>query len=204
MTMGTSFRAILAGGVLLALANSAHAIPIRIDALSAFYLASEESPPAALALDLSSIGAVEGDTLVFNPFGDFARYVGAIENDSTLAGLFSSSNVLLGPTELHRVPGAIDAGDDFIMDPTWYGAIPTDITEDFLLLPGLSIVIPQHARYLFISVPDIFYGDNGDSNDDLGVDIVVRRSVPEPGTLSLLVVSLLGVAFGSRRPTRSR
>jgi hypothetical protein len=195
----TSFRHVLAGGMLLALAHSANAIPIRIDALSTFYLTSAESPPAALALDLSSIGATPGDTLVFSPFGDFARYVGAPENDSTLAGLFSSSTVLLAATELHRVPGAIDAGDDFSMDPTFFGGIPTDITEDFLLLPGLSVVIPQDALYLFISVPDIFYGDNGDSNGDLRVDITVRKSVPEPGTLALLGASLLVMRLARRR-----
>jgi hypothetical protein len=83
---------------------------------------------------------------------------------------------------LHRVPGALDFGEDYVTPDTywtegrtetsdqlrakgvsWYnGPMKTDIPEDFLITPynGMEIVIPRNAKYLFLSTIDVYYRDN--------------------------------------------
>jgi len=99
-----------------------------------------------------------------------------------VGGLFSATPELLPISELDRVPTAIDAGPDIVTPETywtdklegisahlmgkgisWYdGPMNTDIPEDFMIAPytGMSIVIPSGAKYLFLSIIDVYYRDN--------------------------------------------
>ena len=57
------------------------------------------------------------------------------EDGRTVLAVFSSSDVLTGPANLHRIPGAIDLVDflEYPSPPTFHGGLPTDIDEDFAI-----------------------------------------------------------------------
>ncbi len=149
-------------------------------------------------IDLQANGFIEGDRVYISWVG--GEYLSGATNpsnpDSTayglqeyadipwggLLGLFSTTSQLSGIDTLHRVPGAIDFGDDYVTPDTywsagrtaisdqlrakgvsWYnGPMKTDIPEDFLITPytGMEIVIPRNAKYLFLSTIDVYYRDN--------------------------------------------
>ncbi len=118
-------------------------------------------PPAMI--DLQSCGFFEGDTIAIGFNGSVKRGPSYSPSPVTaLLGLFSSTNELLPINETHRVPGAIEAGEDIITVQTWYSHEDTDIPEDFAITPatGFSIEIPQNATYLFICYHDSYYPDN--------------------------------------------
>ena len=119
-----------------------------------------ESPGMA---DLQSNGFSAGDTILVSFEGSVDVYGESNYVPVTaLWGVFSSTNQLLPVSEADRVPGAIDAGADTDTGETWFSDENTDIPEDFEIAPatGFSIVIPQNAKYLFISVRDSWYADN--------------------------------------------
>jgi hypothetical protein len=47
---------------------------------------------------------------------------------------------------------------------------PTDIPEDFFV-QNTTVQIPAGARFLFVAVPDPFYGDNVDADGDFAIKI---------------------------------
>jgi hypothetical protein len=48
-----------------------------------------------------------------------------------MTGVFSGSETLLTSEERERVPGAVDAGEDYETSPTHNGGAKTDTPEDF-------------------------------------------------------------------------
>ncbi|MGD8565629.1 MAG: hypothetical protein PVF96_04695 [Candidatus Bathyarchaeota archaeon] len=114
-------------------------------------------------IDLQSNGFSEGETLLITFEGTLDRYGGSdYKAVEYLVGVFSSTNQLLSIYDVHRVPGAIDAGEDIDTGETWFTHENTDIPEDFKITPstGFSIKVPQNAKYLFISFLDSYYPDN--------------------------------------------
>ena len=82
--------------------------------------------------------------------------------------------------------------------PTLFGQIATDIPEDFVL-DGASLRVPNGARYLFVAVPDIFYGDNSDPNGDLAF-VDFRQAGANSATLGGIIVLIGGnMRFWMRR-----
>lgn len=135
--------------------------------------------PAA-AIDLGALGLVPGYTIGLETAGEWDAGPGGDEQVLLLA-VFSGDGVLLGPTFAHRVPGAIDAGIDNFSGGTWPSGEPTDIAEDFTVSrPGIEIVIPPGASFLFVTPADIYYRDNGDPDADLGVTITLLSTVAVP------------------------
>jgi hypothetical protein len=119
-----------------------------------------ESPGLA---DLQSNDISAGDTILISFEGIVDNYGGSDYHTlDYLIGVFSSTNQLLSVSEAERVPGAINAGDDFDTGQTWFSQENTDIPEDFQITPstGFSIQVPQNAKYLFISMLDSWYPDN--------------------------------------------
>ena len=114
-------------------------------------------------INLPSNGFSEGETLLITFEGALDRYGGSdYEIVEYLVGVFSSTNQLLSINDGHRVPGAIDAGEDIDTGETWFTHENTDIPEDFKITPstGFSIEVPQNAKYLFLSFLDSYYPDN--------------------------------------------
>ncbi len=171
----------------------------------ATYLHTNQDPSAAaaLAIPLSGRAYAPGTWITITALGDF-KVGGAYDDEYvSMGGLFSSSNVLLEPGAANRVPGAIDAGDDYITSPTWFGTQSTDIAADFAI--GLSdsqrsvtLPIPEGAGWLFVGLIESHYSDNSDPDGDLAVAI---NEVPEPSSVALLALgwSALLRRRGSRR-----
>ena len=119
-----------------------------------------ESPGVA---DLQNNGISGGDTILISFEGTVDNYGGSDYHTlDYLIGVFSSTNQLLSVSEADRVPGAINAGDDFETGQTWFSDENTDIPEDFQITPstGFLIQVPQNAKYLFLSMLDSWYPDN--------------------------------------------
>jgi len=82
---------------------------------------------------LAQHGLSPGDwTLVYSK-GEFEFAEGNNQFGNTIVGVFSSNSTIDAKTEAHRVPGAINAGVDFVTAPTFHDSEPTDIPEDFLI-----------------------------------------------------------------------
>lgn len=156
----------------------------------ASYILTNDDPQATSAapISLTSLGISPGDTIQIQTQGDFSFCFssGCPEIQVPACGVFSSSATLLRANNTKRVVGAISVTDGTVTPcvtgPTLYGQVPTDIPED-VVLDGASMRVPNGARYLFVAVSDIFYGDNGDPNGDLAV--VVQRALI-PLTLNIL------------------
>lgn len=158
------------------------------------------TPPPALALDLSAHGFAAGDRLLLQVVGDMDNGPGGDTFTFTM-GLFSSSATLLGNDQRHRVPGAIASdGPAFVSFPTYIGARPTDVPEDFGFDKGDGVVVtvPAGAQFLFLAKHDQWYHDNSDPDQDYGVRIGLAP-VPEPATWALWVA---GLALLGRRWVR--
>jgi hypothetical protein len=127
-------------------------------------------------IDLASLGLFPGDQIRLEDLGGYAYTTGGVDGPGSMIAVFSSNDTLLPPTEAHRVPGAIDAGVDYVSSPTYVGSYPTDIPEDFLvsLSTGplqMCIDIPFGATHLFCAAHDTYYTDNSDPNGDFAVRV---------------------------------
>ncbi|MGI8495938.1 MAG: BACON domain-containing protein [Pyrinomonadaceae bacterium] len=167
------------------------AIPVKPNAT---YLRTNDDPQSdnAVPIDLNALEIAPGDILELKQLGGYAYYSGCpacqppISSDpetaTAITGVFSSTNTLLSSSQLNRVPGAIPANSFPVFTPdTSVGAMKTDIPQDFNISTGninsVNIVVPQNARYLFVSAGDIFWGDNGDSDNDFALQIT---KIPSP------------------------
>ncbi|MCC2670471.1 MAG: hypothetical protein K0Q72_2942, partial [Armatimonadetes bacterium] len=99
---------------------------------------------------------------------------GGFPDQQSMIGVFSSTDVLDPAADSHRVPGAIDAGTDVFSIPTFVGAQPTDIPEDFAITGGgTDLTIPAGAQFLFVSPNDSFFSDNSDPDGDYTIRITL-------------------------------
>ena len=132
----------------------------------AFY---DDGAIEAVPMLLADHGLTPGYRIRIEAIGDY--YNGLNDRTKGIA-LFSSSATVLAASEPHRVPDAIEAGEDHVSGPTWgCGQEPMDIPEDFGYEPDVTVVIPQGATHLFYTVRDSYYEDNTDENGDFGVNI---------------------------------
>ena len=129
----------------------------------------------ATPVDLSTLSIVAGERLRLEQLGDFDCGGPCGDDRTGMIGVFSSDAVLLGADQLHRVPGAVEAGQEMVTAVTHYGGLATDIPEDFQI-SNTTLVTPVGATYLFIAAHDSLYYDNTDPDSDFAVRITV---VPE-------------------------
>jgi hypothetical protein len=121
---------------------------------------------------------------------------------------------LLSVSEADRVPGAINAGDDFTTSQTWFSHEDTDIPEDFQITPstGFLIKVPQNAKYLFISMIDSWYPDNTSSGP---IAVTIEKQASESaggfpleyllaalGIVALIAVLVIFFVFKRRKPEK--
>lgn len=157
----------LAGAAYLAYASTS-SVFIQIDPRLAYLrVAPSDKAGDAVPLVLADLNLDPGDTIRIRRVGTFG---GGKGQTTQQAAVFSRSAELLPPSELHRIPGAIDAGEDRVSGETFIGHLPTDIPEDFLI-DDVWIRIPEGATHLFVAPPDTFFRDNKDPDADYGVRI---------------------------------
>lgn len=142
---------------------------ISISPRATFLLVNNDAALNATPISLEAIGLAGSDYVLLQRLGDFDNGPNG-DTFTSMMGLFSKNDSLLGGSVLHRVPGAIDAGTDFTSSPAWSGSVPTDIPEDFFI-DSVVVQIPDSAKFLFVAVHDSKFDDNTDPDGDLGVRI---------------------------------
>jgi len=192
--------------------TEAIATTISIDPLRSFLFTNNDpwsgngSVPGSIPISLGNLGISGGQFVELQQLGSYYdgtyRYGPGIDAanlalSTEMIGIFSSTDVLLAPNLLNRVPGAIDAGLPVVTWNTLFGNMSTDIPQDFRIANTI-VQVPLGANYLFVAAEDIYYSDNSNPNGNYGVRITPIGSVPEPST-ALLLPSALGIAFLLRK-----
>jgi hypothetical protein len=170
--------AALAGAPCMARADTF--VPLEAKATYLHTYGESPLPPAAMAVDLASLGYAPGDRLHLAVLGDIDNGPGSDTFSFTL-GLFSASNTLLGNALVDRVPGALASdAPAFVTLPTYFGNQATDIPQDFGFdrPEGIDVTIPAGALFLFLAKNDQLYNDNSDPDHDYGV-LIGLAPVPE-------------------------
>lgn len=143
----------------------------------ATYLRTENDPSAvpSPAIPLSALGFAPGQWISITTTGAYSDGGGA-DTARSLTCVFSSTITLLpnSPGLVNRVPGAVAAGPRTPTPITYYGALPTDIPQDFQVSEdgwanGTLVKVPAGATHLFVAVDDpnyAFWGNNTDPNSN--------------------------------------
>ncbi len=151
-------------------ADNLTSVFIPIDPGAAYLHLCDDAAGSSLSLYLASYGISPGDLIRFKGQGNYTAGGGFTRG--SLTAVFSANSTLLGPNELHRVPGAINANSPVFTDPTFNcGGEQTDIPEDFKCDDVIILQVPAGAVYLFIAAEDIKYEDNYSNGSDFGVFI---------------------------------
>ena len=137
---------------------------------TATYLLTREEDEArpAQAVPLADLGVGPGSRVRVERLGEF-QFRARLNPDSVSYGavaVFSSSRTLRDRAERVRVPGALDAGDDYVTAPTLGEGASTDIPEDFRVVGVDTLEVPAGAAFLFVSPDDREFQDNLDEDDD--------------------------------------
>ncbi len=123
--------------------------------------------PTIIDLDAEGFGDAKWISISYR--GEISVAVGGrgygerlVDGEIRFIGLFSATTELKSIDNLKRVPGAIDSGEDYYTDETYFGKVPTDISEDFIVkyLVGSNVEIPSAAKFLFLCCADTYYPDN--------------------------------------------
>jgi hypothetical protein len=93
---------------------------------------------------------------------------------NNLLAVISSQNAITSGYDFHRVPGALEAGQDYYTReiPGPIAPTPTNIPEDFLVGHSNFVVFPSNGRYLFCSLE---YPDPGGAKLNLSVSHIPRN-----------------------------
>jgi len=175
--------------VLAAGAAAAQVVTIPLDSRQAFLRVDPvDTAQPAPALPLASYGLAPGQTVRMAAVGDFDNGPGGDVYYAQVA-VFSSSPVLLAPSERYRVPGALGVGRNAVTGPTDPSGEPTDIPEDFYVILGDTVVIPAGATHLFVAPAETYYIDNSDPDGDFAVEIRVLQVASTPPPVAAAALS---------------
>ncbi len=123
-----------------------------------------------IVIDLALMGIDPGDAIGLRQVGSFQWNSSLGSGGGVMLGCFSATSTVRDSAFLVRIPDAIDYGANFVTAATFHGGLSTDIAEDFLISSaGMDVVVPEGARYLFLTGHDVYYGDNIDPDGDYGV-----------------------------------
>jgi hypothetical protein len=154
----------------------------------ATYLRIENDPSAVPApgIPLVALGVSPGSWLNITTTGNYSDGGGA-DNQRGLTAVFSSNVNLLpqSPGLVNRVPGAIAAGPRVTTPITYYGALATDIPQDFFVSAnswsnGTLVRVPVGATHIFVSVLDANYGYFGNNADPNSNFVAVFQAASAP------------------------
>jgi hypothetical protein len=161
----------IAAATVLLVGSSAQAEDIKLSSDATYlHLCSSDPGRNPTPIDLGALGISPGDMIGLEVLGDwdntFFESGGDVHTDTW--AVFSSSPLLLGGSQSHRVPGAISAGNPTTTPPGYLCNQATDIPEDFSVPSGASLLItvPPGATHLFTSVADVLFYDNTDPDSD--------------------------------------
>lgn len=138
-----------------------------------------DSPKPPRVIALADIGAAPGDTLDLDTVGVYADTTTLQDGrKTTMTAVFSSTSQLLAGSQRNRIPGALDAGSDINTGGYWSCFLifcsfqSSDIAQDFRVDPGLRVVVPPGANYLFVAPlpPSRKWADNSGFGFGLDVD----------------------------------
>lgn len=178
----------------LVVVSRASATLFLVDSTNTYLHAFGENPFPTIPINLAANGYSAGQTVIMSRVGSFNRFGGGTPTDYGMSALFSTSNVLLPPPLLNRVPGAINIGQNWVSPVTSIGGQLTDIPEDFLVCNsagtanGITVVIPTGAQWVFASAIDDFFSDNNNTTE-FYLQIQV---VPEP---SCRIIASAGLIY---------
>ncbi len=152
-------------------------VTVPINPRGSFIRTNQDSPTAPAVRTLTSLGIAQGNQIRIRVLGEFT-YNTSNAIGRSMHAVFSSSDTVLASNLQFRVPGAIDAGLDFTSANTYFGGLPTDIPQDFLVsantgVDHVDVIVPAGATYLFIAVPDSLFNDNNDTDNDFAAEITV-------------------------------
>ncbi len=197
--------AILAALLATALPSAAQSLNVALGSQDGYLrLSPNDSGADSTPVALSALGAVPGQSLRMRGFGDMDNGP-AGDTILSLIGVYSSSSVILPPSNQFRIPGALEAGPEFVSAPTFTGALPTDIPEDFRVTSATQaeaiVEIPSGAAYLFIGNHDSQWFDNTDPDGDLGFELTVVGTWKDvglalPGTAGPPTLAGAGLLLG--------
>lgn len=201
MTVAQTFArfalpALLLGGLATPQAALADFFPL--SARSTFLrTANDEGALAPAIVELDGLGVSGGDTISLRVVGTY-RYNSLFGASDAVLGVFSSSSILLGGEQAHRVPDAIQIDSIVFTVPTYFWNQSTEINEDFVLngATKIHVMVPEGATHLFLGTHDSFYSDNV-TGAGFGVEVAAVTRVPGPGPVALL--GLAGILASRRR-----
>ncbi len=162
-------------------------------------------------INLAANGIQAGDPLTITDFGSLCVNAGLNctqypASQSNLGAIFSSSSVLLGPSNQNRVqdalaPGALSGSTLIGNNPnlnTANGNLSTTTPDAFYV--SATVIVPVGATFLIVGALDSAYADNSSPANNFGVTISDPNAsgVPEPGTYAMML-SGLGLLFAFRR-----
>ncbi len=137
-----------------------------------------EPPVGSLIINLESNGIHEHDTIEIVARGAFKFGTSLPDDANATIAVFSRDNTLLDPSQRSRVPGAIQTSQPPAdTGPTYFGNEPTNIPEDFNVVPRVTLTVPAGAKFLFIAPADGVYCDNSDPNGDYGMQINLTSGI---------------------------
>lgn len=155
-----------------ALLHAQVSIPVNV---MATYLRTngDASVLPAPGIPLSAVGTGAGQWVRIETTGAY-NGGGTGDVQQALFCLFSSSGTLLPDGTTNRVPGALAAGPQAVSPRTYQGNIATDIPQDFIVASngyenGVLVHVPAGATHVFCSIPDNYFTNNADPNNDFAV-----------------------------------
>ena len=148
-----------------------------------------DRPKAPTAIDLGALGIRAGDLIALRLFGAYNPSQSSTDTKQLLGGVFRGSGQFLAPGQ-----GSIVS--PFVSLPSFFGNIPTDISQDFTVpaAPFIRLRVPPGATQILFTSGDSFFSDNTDPNGDLAVEI--SRDTTPRHPLVGVVIDIYSGALG--------
>jgi hypothetical protein len=149
----------------------------------------------ALAINMFNLPDAGGKSqiLVIQVHGFYGSGKDPAETKNALYAIFSPANpfALRPASQQYRVPQAVDFRSfaplrlSPVTDPTFHGALATELTNDFRVnLDSFNVYRTKYGLgslprlWILFCVPDSYYSDNHDANNDFGVTLRLDEHIP--------------------------